>query len=238
MKKIPILIFIITALSAGALSGCGARSSSNSLSLPPTRATSLSAIVAALPLVTSSTGQVEERGYTVHYEPGPTNASPTILTFTSPNGKQAELPIAIEQFLNDRLANRHVTSFNLPVDPNNPSFIYLSTTQPLDKNFDVLENHLYRYDLIKRELTDLYQEKTTDASMLRTIARDGSYVILFKDSINNSPGPCSALWYDFQNQLTAFDLDHPEKKLWRYHAPPKKIMEAFAQEQTCQANMQ
>jgi hypothetical protein len=217
------------------MSGCG---SATPVPAPPITSSATSTTITLPSGEATSTGNIVENGYRVAYVAGATPQTPGTITFTSPNGKQIILPKEIEKFLNDQATNRHVTSFDLPVDPHTPSLVYLSTSAPLTKDFSAMENHIYRFSLLTQELTEIYGEKTTNSTLVRTIGRDGSLLILLRNSINYSPGVCAALWFDFREQLLAFDLEHPERGLLRYTPPTNKVAEALREEQTCLKNIQ
>lgn len=213
------------------LSGCA-----SSAQVPPPQnsptTTSQATVGTALGTVTS-TGTIIDHGYRVTNEPGATPQAPSVVTFTSPNGKRISLPPEIERFLNDYTHNRHLTSLDIPIDPTTPSLIYLSTSAPLNKDFTSMDNRLFRFSLLTQELSEIYGEKTQNATLLRTVGREGSFLIVARDSVNASPGVCATLWYEFRDKLWAFDLEHPEQGLLHYVPPTDKIAEALKTEQAC-----
>jgi DNA-directed RNA polymerase subunit L len=231
MKKTIILFFFC----AGVLcSGCGSKTQSTDTSaiLPQTPSIPTTAPVEQLPHASSS-GSIIDRGYTATYEPDATPSKTNNLLFISPNGKQLKLPTTVATFLNDSSSNRHLTSLDIPVDEKNPNSLYLTTNQPLDTNFNTLENHIYRYDILKQELESIYEEKTTNSTMLRTIGRDGTLVLLIRENINTVPKPCDSVWYNFAHTMLAFDTAHPNIGLQYYTVPIKKQQESYHLIENC-----
>ncbi len=233
MKKTSIF-WAYLLLSTILLSGCGKKiaPSTSVQPSPSSTPTSIALAVQQLPLA-STTGLIANRGYTATYEPSAANPQSNVLTFISPNGKKLDLPPTVANFLNDSKAQRHVTSLDVPVEEKNPNSLYLSTNQPLDNNFVTLENHIYRYNLLTRELTSVYEEKVTDATMLRTIGRDGNHLLILRENINKNPGICTSVWYEYRDQILALNLSQPQPPLLRYQVPEKKLKEAYLQTEDC-----
>jgi hypothetical protein len=234
MKKSAIFFGTYLLIGISLLSGCGKKIIPQNMvqTLEQKTPTDIALAIQQLPLA-STTGMIASRGYAVTYEPSNSDLKSNVLTFVSPNGKKLELPKTVADFLNDVQAQRHVTSLDAPVEEKNPNSLYLSTNQPLDTNFVTLENHIYRYNLLTRELISVYEEKTTDSTMLRTIGRDGNYLLLLRENINKNPGACTSVWYDFRNHIMAFDPTQKNAELKHYHVPSKKLTEAYYEVQTC-----
>lgn len=221
------------------LGGCGKDATTSTGRTAPSRFDSPEEIAAAiqnLPLATTS-GALFERGYTASYESRQAEGEPNSLRLTSPNGKLVDLPMSIADALNDYRNARHITSLSIPVDEKNPNILYLSTSRALNKDYSHIENELYRYDLTKRELTSIYKELSTNGTLLRTVGRDSSFVVIFRDSAHSRPGPCSEPWYSFRTSMAALDTNHPEQGLHRYHVPEKRMLEAKTSEETCAINL-
>jgi 3-mercaptopyruvate sulfurtransferase SseA len=64
-----------------------------------------------------------------------------------------------------------------------------------------------------------------NARILRTIGIDGSKLIVLYDDPDNSPGPCTRIWYHYKDLMGYLELADVQSGLRSYAVPTYKIAE-------------
>jgi hypothetical protein len=183
-------------------------------------------------------------GYEFAHIQGPTgNVLNDHLVFVSGSGDQTVVPDSVWFQIDagsavaktGNPAGQDLTSFDMPVHPLNSDNIFLSTSEALDETFTQSRNRIYSYNLKTSELKEVYSEVaegnsqmgtgSPNARILRTIGIDGSKLIVLYDDPDNSPGPCTRIWYHYKDLMGYLELADVQSGLRSYAVPTYKIEE-------------
>jgi len=156
----------------------------------------------------------------------------------SPDGTTTTLPKEFSkdfkfEFKNDAYFQESVESFNIPTNLSNPDEIIFSTSENINLEGTENINRIYSYNLKTKKRIVLFKEQNKSSQILRTIGREGSKIIIFEDTIDNSPGICTVIWKDYPESLYYIDLKVREIDLKKYIVPQNKINEAEKIQETC-----
>jgi hypothetical protein len=89
--------------------------------------------------------------------------------------------------------------------PSNYNLVYFSTTSNTPQTERV--NRVYSFDLDKKNLKKLYEEKDLGGMILRLRGMDGMKLVIEKDAADNSPGPCAPIWSAGAGPRSYWSLD-------------------------------
>ncbi|HLD60961.1 MAG TPA: hypothetical protein VJA27_02405 [Patescibacteria group bacterium] len=147
-----------------------------------------------------------------------------------PNGKSNYVSSTVEQKL--RANDQVVASFDLPVDPNDTSRIFISTYQSLNEGGTKVLNRVYSFNVTTNALTEIFTTETR-GTVLRTVARAGTNIIILEDGIDNSPGPCGSIWSSYPDQFVSLDMRDVAAGLKKFVVPEEKIQADREEEEWC-----
>ncbi len=129
-------------------------------------------------------------------------------------------------------------SFTMPESSLDSKIIFFSTSAGIDgkdvKNMKS-KNKIYSYNLESNDFKELYSE--SENQILRTIGIEGDKLILMRDFIDNSPGPCFSLWSDWRD-FSYLDIENNTKKLEEYVIPAYQIRKGKAEKEVCEKELQ
>ncbi len=128
---------------------------------------------------------------------------------------------------------QNLTSFDMPVHPVDNDVIFLSTSESLNEGYSRIKNRIYSYNLKTSELKEIYSEVAENnspmgshsARIFRTVGIDGSKVIVLYDDPDNSPGPCTRIWYHYKDRMGYLELADVQGGLKTYSVPVYKVEE-------------
>jgi hypothetical protein len=185
--------------------------------------------------------------YEFSYKPDPSHPGAILnnhLIFVSSSGEKLEVPddVWFKIYAGSAYAEtgkrdgEDLTSFDMPVDPQNKDMIYLSTAEPLDKAYSRVKNRIYSYNLTTATLHEIYSEIMEAPSswkIFRTVGIEGLKIILLRDNPDNSPGPCTDIWLGYKDQMEYLDINDPQAGLKNYIVPAYKIEEGRSYAERC-----
>lgn len=198
-------------------------------------------ILATFKFIESTTGGFSKNGYTWDH-----SNSFSQLTFISPTGDERILiPDNIAKIIHESYSRQYLTSFVMPIDLNNPDLIYLSTAHPVDLQYSKTTNRIYSYNIVTKTLNKIFEivdqnnspMDNKSARILRSVASDGSKIILLSDDAENSPGPCTSIWYDYQDRLVHLDLNNVSIGLKTYNVSGAVVEQGRAEQIECQRSL-
>lgn len=135
------------------------------------------------------------------------------------------------------LSEEIISSFYNPVLPNNSNIIFISTHGNSESerwDDQPKRNKIYSYNLETGDLNLIYEEQ--EFHILRTMGIEGSKLILMVDRIDNSPGPCFAIWADW-NDFKYLELSDINAGLQNYTVPSYQIEIAKEEQTECYTEM-
>ncbi len=182
------------------------------------------------------------------------------LIFVSPEGTTSTipLPIATKISIGARIyatgtyaANmgEDITSFDMPLSPDEKNVIYFSTFEPLQPytatgeiNNDIIVNRIYVYNVVANTLKEIYKEQNTSsapegAKMWRTVGIDGTKIIILYDHMGNSPGPCWRVFYNDVGNLAYIDIENLSAGLQSYTVGQDRIDADKAESEDCETEL-
>jgi hypothetical protein len=126
------------------------------------------------------------------------------------------------------------------VESQSENMVYFATS---DYNQDTSElfSGIYHYNTITNRWQRVYKqtfepEDGKSTAMLRVIGRLGNSLILLKDFVDNSPGPCSDVWLMGEKEpfeLLMMDLSDPYGGISTFPLPEILRQQAQTEQQTC-----
>lgn len=184
--------------------------------------------------------------------PKPISTQTQTLTLTTPlvGGKIiiSGLNINIESAFKKtgKQSGQNLTSFDMPVHPINKDIIFLSTAEPLNETHSRIINRIYSYNLKTSEQKEIYSEIDENnspfgapvARILRTVGIDGSKIIVLYDDSENSPGPCTRIWYHYKDQMGYLEIADVQSGLKSYIVPAYKVEEDRIDVDKCLSELQ
>ncbi|MFA5954454.1 MAG: hypothetical protein WC817_02895 [Patescibacteria group bacterium] len=202
-------------------------------------------------------GEVNTSGYRyefAHKQDPPGNTLNDHLVFVSPSGEKTVVPDSIWFQIyaatafdkTEKQGGQNLTSFYMPVHPTNKDIIFLSTEEPLVETFSRITNRIYSYNLKTSELKEVYSETVENnspmnphsARILRTVGTDGSKVLVLYDDYENSPGPCTKIWYHYKDRVAYLELADVQGGLKSYTVPSYKVEEGRVDSDKCLQELQ
>lgn len=112
-----------------------------------------------------------------------------------------------------------VNNFSIPYSMDDPSEVYLAVEFE-DEEESNFKTKIYSYNLESTEYGQVFEYVSTNAeapSHLRPLATDGSKMVVLREVVDNSPGPCTSPWS--AGEVLYFDLDDDERELFVYEVP-------------------
>jgi hypothetical protein len=128
--------------------------------------------------------------------------------------------------------NEIVESFTFPESYDDPNLVFVSTSS--NTSLASSTNKIYSYDLNTKKVTEVYSEN--EASLLRTVGIEGTKLILMRDGIDNSPGPCFSYWANWEG-FEYLDTENPTSGLKSYTVPTYQVEKGKVEQEECEANM-
>ena len=124
-----------------------------------------------------------------------------------------------------------LNSLYMPEDSENSDMIYFSTSSQSTGQWPNISqtNKIYSYDLKTGKQTQLYEEKADRT--LRTMGVKGKKLIIMNDMIDNSPGPCFAVWASWED-FSYLNTSSPDG-LNPYTVPEAKVQKAWEEQKEC-----
>ncbi len=126
------------------------------------------------------------------------------------------------------------------VESQSENMVYFATS---DYNQDTKElfSGIYHYNTVTNRWQRIYKqtfepEDEGSTPMLRVIGRLGNSLIILKDLVDNSPGPCSNVWLmgdDGSLEMFMMDLDDPYGGLSPFPLPEILRQQAQIEKQAC-----
>lgn len=152
-------------------------------------------------------------------------------------------------------------SLNIQFLPNDKNSIIFSTVKflggnesDLSQKKSLVENRLYTYNLKTKKLLKFYQESSDNNTPafskvfsvynhrsgrhLRVEGLAGSKLLVQFDDPNNSPGPCTNDWYNYQNSFGYLELSNLKAGIKPYQVPEYKIKESKLRSENCLKDIQ
>ena len=126
------------------------------------------------------------------------------------------------------------------VESQSENMVYFATSD-YNEDTNKLFAGVYHYNTVTNRWQRIYKqtfeaEESSSTSMLRVIGRTGNSLILLKDRVDNSPGPCSNVWLMGEEgplELLMMDLDDPYGGLTQFPLPEIIRQQAQTEQQTC-----
>lgn len=126
----------------------------------------------------------------------------------------------------------------MPVDSGDKNTIYLSVSATTGSNPTyTVKTTILSYHLATGASKQLYQETAKNLE-LRTIGIDQDKLIVLPDPVDNSPGICTEIWYDYRNQLMYLNIAKPQEGLKPYNVPTEVVSAARKKEELCLKEME
>jgi len=160
------------------------------------------------------------------------------LVFVSPSGEKTVIPDSIWFQIyagsafgkTGKRGGQSLTSFDMPIHPLDKDIVFLSTDEPLNETYSRIANRIYSYNLQTSELKEIYYETAENnspmggnfARIFRTVGIDGSKIIVLYDDPDNSPGPCTKIWYHYKDRMGYLELSDVSGGLKSYTVPSYK----------------
>jgi hypothetical protein len=165
------------------------------------------------------------------------------LIFISPTGVRSTPSTQLQAILR----GARFSAFDMPIDPDNESIIYLSSYEIVEGIMSginegcISRNRVYQYNLLSGEPTIIHEELSRDGSfylpskcrILRLIGRQGDKLILLIDDPDNSPGPCTNVWSDYFDHMLTLDLSKSVHGLVPFVVPLNNIKRGKRDQQKC-----
>jgi hypothetical protein len=171
-------------------------------------------------------------GYTTTYDVG------ELKTLISPTGKNIIAPLNLKNLIKK---NGALSSYVLPIHPDNKNIIYLSisNTTSTGKTLTsyLVTNKIFSYNLGTGASKILYEEQGKKLE-LHTVGIDGTRLIVLASVVDNSPGPCTDMWYDYTKDFSYLELQENLQGLYPYDVPAEKIAQGEASQKKCLRDME
>lgn len=153
------------------------------------------------------------------------------LELVRPDGSKTTLPTAVQNKLTGD--GSLLENFDFPVDPQNTDLIYISTARSLNDSSNDVQNKIFTLNTKTNELVQVYSQKATDGTIREIVGREGTQLVVLNQGFDNSPGPCSSMWVDYQDNFTSIDTKDIAAGFKPYVVPPEKIAEGKKEAQSC-----
>lgn len=138
-------------------------------------------------------------------------------TYLTPTGEKTAFPAAFQTLVKKN--GGYLTSFVMPVDNTDEDTIYLSVSEITGNSRPYkVRTTILSYNIANGASKELYKESNENIE-LRTIGMEGTKLVVLPDYVDNSPGVCTEVWYDYRHQIKYLDLTNANEGLKPYDVP-------------------